>query len=156
MYVQFMKPTANGTNEPPENLIARAVLLSADPALVDVAIGGLSIWEGDGRKGRSKGTKSVSLPQYGVLAGRPVKLETLDEYGNIGVDHKPSAAGKRQLDKITAAILQVFQDEQKAGHDVFVGKFQLAIAMPAVIPAEPTKVGTDDAEPPTMPQDETN
>jgi len=139
MIAQFFKPqaTAKG-NQPPEGLIARVSVHHVSPLMPDIALS-FTIWQGDGSRGRPKGVLSVGLPQYGALAGRPVRVPgTKDEDGNDTPETTRQAkAGVEQVEALQDAILDAFTSARRAGKE-FDGKYELVVPGKwAVEPARP-------------------
>jgi len=147
MFVQFLKPEALADGSIPANLKARIALLSADPGLANVAIGGIALWEGDGsRKDKPKGVLAVQFPRYGVIGGRPIKATVEGEDGTVTTEYRPSSAGRAQIERIAAAVLTCWTDAMRAGSDPFIGRFELALPrvdapaeVAGIAPAEPTE-----------------
>jgi hypothetical protein len=136
MIVQFLKPTPNREGEVTPNIVAKVAVHHVSPLLPDLAIGGITIWRGDGSsKSRPKGVLSVSMPQYGAVSGRPVRVPgTANEDGDMMPDtYVASKGGVDQVRKFSDAILQAYSDAIRAGKDPFVGKFELAVHVEAPI-----------------------
>lgn len=128
MIVQFFKPVATAKgNNPPDGLIARASVHHVSPLLPDMAIA-FTIWQGDGSKGRPKGVLSVGLPQYGAIAGRPVRIPaTTDEDGNEAPESTRQAkAGQEQISALQDAILDTFTSARRHGKE-YDGRYELIV-----------------------------